>query len=228
MEFPNCLDDAGLLSCGRLPSCFVATQLFGYEVYRPLHLLDGPECIFLHLSTVRLAKDGCHVPRLPVAGHRVPLHVIRVSQGRLRCKSSLQSIEGLGMLLLPLRGDILPLGGEGEQGPGQLRVIWDEGAVVTDHPKERPELRRILGLKDCMNYFNLLRVSMQPFYHKYAFSVWGRRVTPAVFGPQVYPGPIVCVLKDGLLSMTNGPPLLVCHWTGYTVICDNSPQSKSH
>ena len=65
-------------------------------------------------------------------------------------------------------------------------------------------------------------------YHKYAFSVWGRRVTPAVFGPQVYPGPIVCVLKDGLLSMTNGPPLLVCHWMGYTIICDNSPQSKSH
>ena len=65
-------------------------------------------------------------------------------------------------------------------------------------------------------------------YHKCAFSVWGRRVTPAVFGPQVYPGPFVCVLKDGLLSMTNGPPLLVCHWMGYTVICDNSPQSKSH
>ena len=58
-------------------------------------------------------------------------------------------------------------------------------------------------------------------YHKYAFAVWGRRVTPAVFGPQVYPGPFVCVLKDGLLSMTNGPPLLVCHWMGYTVICDN-------
>ena len=60
------------------------------------------------------------------------------------------------------------------------------------------------------------------------FPYGGRRVTPAVFGPQVYPGPFVCVLKDGLLSMTNGPPLLVCHWMGYTVICDNSPQSKSH
>ena len=64
------------------------------------------------------------------------------------------------------------------------------------------------------------RSALKANYHKCAFSVWGRRVTPAVFGPQVYPGPIVCVLKDGLLSMTNGPPLLVCHWMGYTVICD--------
>ena len=53
------------------------------------------------------------------------------------------------------------------------------------------------------------------------FPCGGVRVTPAVFGPQVYPGPFVCVLKDGLLSMTNGPPLLVCHWMGYTVICDS-------
>ena len=64
------------------------------------------------------------------------------------------------------------------------------------------------------------RSALKADYHKCAFFVWGRRVTPAVFGPQVYPGPFVCVLKDGLLSMTNGPPLLVCHWTGYTVICD--------
>ena len=64
------------------------------------------------------------------------------------------------------------------------------------------------------------RSALKANYHKCAFSVWGRRVTPAVFGPQVYPGPFVCVLKDGLLSMTNGPPLLVCHWMGYTVICD--------
>ncbi len=67
------------------------------------------------------------------------------------------------------------------------------------------------------------RSALKANYHKYAFSVWGRRVTPAVFGPQVYPGPFVCVLKDGLLSMTNGPPLLVCHWMGYTVICDKTP-----
>ena len=66
------------------------------------------------------------------------------------------------------------------------------------------------------------RSALKANYHKCAFSVWGRRVTPAVFGPQVYPGPIVCVLKDGLLSMTNGPSLLVCHWMGYTVICDTS------
>ena len=55
----------------------------------------------------------------------------------------------------------------------------------------------------------------------------GKVVTPAVFGPQVYPGPFVCVLKDGLLSMTNGPPLLVCHWMGYTVICDRCPSNLS-
>ncbi len=70
------------------------------------------------------------------------------------------------------------------------------------------------------------RSALKANYHKYAFSVWGRRVTPAVFGPQVYPGPFVCVLKDGLLSMTNGPPLLVCHWMGYTVICDNTTHDK--
>ena len=67
------------------------------------------------------------------------------------------------------------------------------------------------------------RSALKANYHKCAFSVWGRRLTPAVFGPQVYPGPFVCVLKDGLLSMTNGPPLLVCHWMGYTVICDIVP-----
>ena len=66
------------------------------------------------------------------------------------------------------------------------------------------------------------RSALKANYHKYAFSVWGRRVTPAVFCPQVYPGPFVCVLKDGLLSMTNGPPLLVCHWMGYPVICDTA------
>ena len=103
VELPDCPHDACLHSSGRLPSCFVPTEFPRNEVYWSLHLLDNHQCVFLHFHTVRLAEDGCHVPGLPIAGHSVSLGVVRVGPRWLRSESSLQPVECLGMLRLPLR-----------------------------------------------------------------------------------------------------------------------------